>query len=340
MPEAVGEPVLDVPRERLLPFRVAQSHLKTRLPARSFRDAAWGALQDSSPRAALISLHARMEGAAPDSWEDPSLWQIWLRMSDYVVPREDFGVFTLGALPRDPQTARALIETGDAVAEILGGRTLPARELGAALGRRPGMNERTRLHGWWVVREACVSGRYRIRWDARSVTVTAAPVPDIDPEDARRELVRRFLHWHGPATPRQFATWAHVPLVDALETWRRLATELLPVTVDARTRHILARDEDALREEPRVGGARLVPLSDPAFALDRPLSEAPAGPGHHLTGRILVDGQVAGAWGRREHRVSIWMWGRPATVVQERVLAEAETLAGPIGRPVEIDRLT
>ena len=52
------------------------------------------------PRAALLSIHARVEGAHPSSWEDPSLVQVWgPRFSTYVVPARDYAVFTLGRLP-------------------------------------------------------------------------------------------------------------------------------------------------------------------------------------------------------------------------------------------------
>ena len=42
-----------------------------------------------------------VSGVEPASWEDPSLAQIWFRLgADYVVPREDLGVFTIGTMPR------------------------------------------------------------------------------------------------------------------------------------------------------------------------------------------------------------------------------------------------
>lgn len=63
-------------------------------------DAARAGLQDSSPRSALLSLHARVEGIQPDAWRDPILAQVFgPRGAIYVVPRSDVGVFTLGLLP-------------------------------------------------------------------------------------------------------------------------------------------------------------------------------------------------------------------------------------------------
>ena len=42
----------------------------------SLRRAAWAGLQDSMPRAALLSMHARVEGVESSTWEDPSLAQL------------------------------------------------------------------------------------------------------------------------------------------------------------------------------------------------------------------------------------------------------------------------
>ena len=44
---------------------------------RSLRRAAWAGLQDSMPRAALLSIHARVSGSMPSALEDPSLVQVW-----------------------------------------------------------------------------------------------------------------------------------------------------------------------------------------------------------------------------------------------------------------------
>src|SRR5207302_2368783 len=77
-------------------FRLASSGLDARLPRGGLARAAYAGLQDSAPRAALISLHARVRDVEPSSWEDPSLVQIWFRGgADYVVPRADVGLFTI-----------------------------------------------------------------------------------------------------------------------------------------------------------------------------------------------------------------------------------------------------
>ena len=71
-------PRLDLTRSQFLAFRRHVGALDERLPAgrRSLRRAAWAGLQDSMPRAALLSIHARVEGTEPSTWEDPSLVQL------------------------------------------------------------------------------------------------------------------------------------------------------------------------------------------------------------------------------------------------------------------------
>ena len=55
---------LQLTREQILAYRRHVQALDERLPAgaRSLRRAAWAGLQDSMPRAALLSIHARVAG--------------------------------------------------------------------------------------------------------------------------------------------------------------------------------------------------------------------------------------------------------------------------------------
>src|SRR5580765_6599757 len=95
---------LEVERRQILAFRRRVGSLDERLPlgTESLRRAAWAGLQDSMPRAALLSLHARLEGVEPSAWEHPSLAQLWgPRFSTYVVPKRDFALFSLGRHPED-----------------------------------------------------------------------------------------------------------------------------------------------------------------------------------------------------------------------------------------------
>src|SRR5512139_4107409 len=89
---------LELTRAQILAFRRRVASLDERLPRgrRALRQAAWAGLQDSMPRAALLSIHARMKGTQPGSWQDPSLVQVWgPRFSSYVVARRDLALFTI-----------------------------------------------------------------------------------------------------------------------------------------------------------------------------------------------------------------------------------------------------
>ena len=100
---------LDVTRAQILAFRRHVGALDVRLPRgrRSLRRAAWAGLQDSMPRAALLSIHARVEGTTPSTWEDSSLVQVWgPRYSTYVIPARDLAVFSLGRLPDEGPALR------------------------------------------------------------------------------------------------------------------------------------------------------------------------------------------------------------------------------------------
>jgi hypothetical protein len=75
-------PPLELSRSQILRFRRRVGSLDERLAAgtKSPGRAAWAGLQDSMPRAALLSIHARMEGApdgSPLILRDVSLNEIY-----------------------------------------------------------------------------------------------------------------------------------------------------------------------------------------------------------------------------------------------------------------------
>src|SRR6187455_56510 len=97
-------PALALTREQILAHRRRAGALDRRLPPGpdSLHRAAWAGLQDSMPRAAVLSIHARVDGTRPSTFEDPSLVQVWgPRFSAFVVAAQDRAVFTLGRLPDD-----------------------------------------------------------------------------------------------------------------------------------------------------------------------------------------------------------------------------------------------
>jgi hypothetical protein len=321
---------LTVDGARVLRYRARASHLHEKLPPGSFAKAAWGGLQDSVPRAGVISLHARVEAAEPDAWEDPSLVQVWFRGgADYIVPREDAGIFTLGSRPRDPSRGAELERLADEIHRVTEGLTLPVREVHARL----------RLAQPTALRASALTGRVHIRWDASNIWLIPVERPDVDVEDARRELARRFLHWLGPATKQGLARWTGVQPRDAAETWSAIEAELVPVEVNGDRRFMLAADIDALVSAEPIRGIRLLPLDDPLAKTDKGLLVPEAtrrarvlpgwgeSPGY-IPGTVLVDGEIVGGWQRQQRRVTIHPFARLSSSVREAI--EAEALAFPI----------
>ena len=94
---------LKLTRQQILAFRRRVGGLEERSPPgpESLERAAWAGLQDSMPRAALLSLHARVDGVEPSAWDDPvARSQLWgPRYNTYVVAKRDFALFSLGRLP-------------------------------------------------------------------------------------------------------------------------------------------------------------------------------------------------------------------------------------------------
>src|SRR6476659_2453958 len=165
---------LRLSRSQILAFRRRVGALDGRLPRgkRSLRRAAWAGLQYSMPRAALLSIHARVEGTGPATWEDPSLVQLWgPRYSTYVVARSDVAVFTLGRLPDDARGRRIASDTAARLHAFLSGRPMTDRKVGEGLGVNPNS-----------LRYAAPTGSVLIRWEgARAPVVWTVPPPEVDP---------------------------------------------------------------------------------------------------------------------------------------------------------------
>src|SRR5678816_1386344 len=118
---------LELTRSQILALRRRAAALDERLPRghRALRHAAWAGLQDSMPRAALLSIHARMAGTEPGSWEDRSLVQVWgPRFSTYVVAKRDLAIFTLGRLPDEIRSQQRAQDIAAQLRSALAGRRM------------------------------------------------------------------------------------------------------------------------------------------------------------------------------------------------------------------------
>jgi hypothetical protein len=323
---------LDLTRSQILAFRRHVGALDERLPpgSSSLRRAGWAGLQDSMPRAALLSIHARVQGTRASTWEDPSLVQLWgPRFSTYVVPARDRALFSLGRMPDDARGRRVAEDVAARLHAFLAGRRMTDREAGVGLGENPNR-----------FRYAAPTGTVLIRWDgARAPIVWTVPRPEVDPGDARRELARRYLHVFGPSRPAAFAKWAGIGPAEAQAAFDAISGSLMAVRTPISESWILRRDEPIFRAPPReAAAARILPSGDAYFLLhgvDRellvpdPACRSALWTTRVWPGAVLVSGQVVGTWRRAQANLTIQPWRRLSRRKRDAVEAEAESLPLP-----------
>jgi hypothetical protein len=324
---------LDLSRIQILAFRRRVGALDRRLPPgeASLRQAAWAGLQDSMPRAALLSIHARVEGAEPSSWEHPSLVQLWgPRFSVFVVPACDLAVFSVSTMPDDAKGRQRATDLATRLHAALGGARMSYADAGDLLGEK----NANRL------RYSAATGTVLIRWEgARAPVVWTVPPPEIDPAEARLELARRYLHVYGPATPEAFGNWSGIGARYGAAAFAALRRSLTPVRTPVGEAWILTQDEAATRAEPGpVAPARLLPSGDAFFLLhgaDRDLVVPDAARRDLLwtprvwPGCLLVGGEVAGTWRRADTAMTVQPWRKLSRAERDAVAAEAQSLPLP-----------
>jgi len=329
---------LRVTRQQVLAFRRRVGALDERMPmsADSLRRAAWAGLQDSMPRAAVLSLHARVQGVERSTWDHSSLAQLWgPRYSTYVVPKRDFAVFSLGRLPDNPKGRQRAERLAELLRAHLGDGQVTDRELGRALGIG---NE---------MRYAATTGTVAIRWEgARAPTLWTVPAPKIDPADACRELASRYLHVFGPTTADGFARWAGISRRSGAKAFDSLQRSLLPVRSPLGDEWLLTEDESImLAAETAPAPARLLPSGDAYFLLDgaeRELLVPRQDQRERLwtprvwPGALLVEGEIRGTWRRAQHSVRVETWTRLSPSARQAVEAEAAALPLPVEREIAV----
>jgi hypothetical protein len=322
---------LELTRPQILAFRRRVAALDERLPpgAASLRRAAWAGLTDSMPRAALLSIHARVRGTKPSTWEHPSLVQVWgPRFSVYVVPARDHAVFTVGRYPDDARGRRVAEEMAELLQRTLGEERMTDRDA----GRRANVGNRMRY--------ATTTGTVLIRWEgARAPVIWTVPRPEIDPLEARRELARRYLHVFGSATVAAFARWAGIGAREAASAFDGLSRSLAAVRTPTGEAWILARDEQAFREPAGPpAAARLLPSGDTYYLLhgaDRellvpdPARRAELWTSRVWPGAVLLCGDVVGTWRRDQGKLTVQPWRRLSRGERGAVEAEAASLPLP-----------
>ena len=131
---------------------------------------------------------------------------------------------------------------------------------------------------------------------------------EVDPGEALREVLRRYLRAYGPAAPGHFGQWFDLSAPVARGLAASMSGELVEVSVEGERLLMPAEDAEGhpeLDEDPEGGSVSLLPHFDCYLRGFHPRAQLLAGHRERAGGGtgqfpiLLIDGQVAGVWERR-----------------------------------------
>jgi hypothetical protein len=165
-----------------------------------------------------------------------------------------------------------------------------------------------------------------------------APWPDVDPEQARAELVRRYLRCYGPSTTAHFAAWAGIAPAQARRAWQLVEGALVAVEINGRKGWLNEQDVARLRSPPQPAGIRFLPPHDPYLLLRDRETLLPDKTLHPFVWRragnpgvILADGQFVATWRPRKKgkrlNVAVELFASASQRMRAQIEVEAATLA-------------
>ena len=265
------------------------------------------------PRAALLSIHARVAGTEPATWEDPSLVQLWgPRFSVFVVAARDLAVFSLGTLPDDAK-GRRRAEDLAARLERRARRRADDLRRGGRRARRAPQQPQVRggdRHGPDPVGGRAAAGRLD--------RAAAGGRPPRGPPRTRRAGTCTST---APPRPAAFGRWSGIGPRPARRRVRG-ARRVADAGADAGRRRVDPRPgRGGLPRRPRARGARAAAaqrrrVSSCCHGADRDLLVPDAGRRDALwtprvwPGGLLVGGEVAGTWRRADAALTVQPWRR------------------------------
>ena len=149
----------------------------------------------------------------------------------------------------------------------------------------------------------------RYLWRRARTNVLAGTKVPAAPEARNAELLRLFLSWAGPSTPKEIAAWSGLSLREVRAASALLDVVAVDVEGHADGALLLATDRDALLAAPEPASVRLLSFEDS-------LLTAHGGPAPHV------------APGDRGREVESWGSSRPSTLGSAAHLARRTILAG------------
>jgi hypothetical protein len=350
-------------------FRLSRQHLTRPAPKGSAVEVArriCGVHAQVTSSADLI-LRARVRGHALGDlerllWHERSLVRTWLmRGTLHAIAADDLPLY-VGALDNRGAYANAWLRAYgvtapgmerliDAIASALDGACLTREELAAAVRKTVGASTAKRLASGWgeflkpaARRGVLCSGPPQgqavtfVRPDQWLATWSNPPIRD----EARAELIRRFLRAYGPASKDDFARWLGSATA-IREPWEIVRDELAEVRPKL---FVLAADVTPLRRA-RKGGVQLLPGFDPYVLF--PHAARPVDPEQKarvyrqagwISATVVEDGRAVAVWDARKRgariELTVTPFTRLAQATRAAVVAEAQRLARYLGGELDL----
>ncbi|HST05004.1 MAG TPA: winged helix DNA-binding domain-containing protein [Chloroflexia bacterium] len=311
-------------------------------------------------------------------WKDRTLVKTWVwRGTLHLVVADELPLYmaarstverhlTPGYLKYFDLTREEMESLIEAVGVALDGRCLTRDELAGEVGR---ITRQARLGdllgGSWgsFLKPAAAQG-YLCFGPSQGQNVTFVR-PDqwlnrwseVDPDQALDEILRRYLATYGPTKREEYATWFGAQLGRMRPAFERLANKITEVQVDGSKHWVLTSTLDDIREVSPDATVRLLPNFDPYIIglspqIKRHLPDGQLPRVFRTAGWIspvvLVGGEVKGVWGYVRNpkglqiTVDLFEPATPPREIVRGIEAEAEHLAGLLGRPLELhfDKIT
>lgn len=269
-----------------------------------------------------------------------------LRGAMHVHRTRDLGLLTAALHPDDAADRTAVHQVAEAMSEVLGGAETSTK---GELSTQITPLVPPRLRSWCptcqaehvpdgLFRAATLPAGLRLRPASnRSATLFRAAAPDPgEPEPARRELLRRFLRRCGPAVATDLATWAGITPPAANRWWDLLAGELVEVRVDGRRLWMHTEDLTAARQAAIPTAVPLLPPYDPLAEVAHRQLLLPD-PAHRRQvwrpvanpGLVLIAGELAGTWRRRDKEITVAPF-KPLSTAGQRAIRTETTDITPV----------
>ena len=351
--------------------RLARSHLVTPAPKSRLVDVVRDVcgLQAQLLSAAELALSARVAGVTQESirdalWVQKTLVRVWtVRGTIHVIPGEDLPLWmaALGTrrywesqewLEREQLTAKEALAVFDTVLGALGEKGSTRAEIADVVAARLGTRFRPKITSGWGELLAPLMYMGKMCFGpsvGANVTFVRADRwipkwPRVDPEEARGELVRRFLRAYGPTTLDGVSRWFGVKPAVFRPLLRSLDPEVVEVNIEGRKGWKLSSDRSVARR--RGSSVRLLAQYDCYVIGSHPretivderartqIRSYKRGQWEGAVGVpvLLIDGIVSGVWDRKERGGRIEIGVQPSVKLTASQKSAIKAEVARVGR--------